>query len=592
MDQQTFAARFSADETCLAELERRWWPDGPRCPGCGSVGQAGRITTRAGHYSCRACGQQFTVTRGTALHGTHLPLPVWFRAMGLYAESGQTISARAIGQELNLPYSTAWTLRGRIRAMAADGTFPFPELVRPGPMKKGQKAAKLVPDMPLSYGDAPFRNLIIEGEALDALTCLRQPFQGLIDLVLIDPPYNTGSNFTYQDRFDPDEWRSGLKARLLAARPLLSETGAMMVCINDAGRATAEAVLAEVMSEQRVGSIVWRSRTGSATSATGLSEDHEHVLVYANPGFRFTGTERRYVHYGNPDQDERGDWHADNLSKAHTYMERPNGYFPILDPATGIAYPCNPDAVWRFVSRHHGGTARSGWYMEDLIADGRVIFPAEQRVETWPNMDALQAAIDRGDVPRSRGGGLLLRRGLPGLEFWVGKPVGFGRPRLKRFRGEHGSTMRPLSSWASSTFDRDQDHGGIVCGGTAEGTRDVQRLLGGKSFSYPKPLSLIEGLAAQATTPDSIVLDFFGGSGTTAHAVMSCNRHHGGTRRFILVSAPESRADQPGRNQTRDVTAARVRSVIEAEGWPEDFLYARVTRGRGRGDACWPLLGK
>lgn len=526
------------------------------------------------------------------MHGTHLPLPVWFMAMFLFAESGQSITARAIGQDLGLPYSTAWTLLRRIRAMAADGTFPFPGLVRPAPMKKGQKVAKLVPDMALSHGHVPFHNLIVEGEALDALACLRQPFQGLIDLVLIDPPYNTGNAFTYRDRFDPGEWRAGLKARLLAARPLLSEAGAMMVCINDAGRAAAEAVLEEVMPGKRLGSIVWRSRTGSATSVTGLSEDHEHVLVYANPGFRFAGTERRYVQYGNPDQDERGDWHADNLSKAHTYIERPNGYFPIFDPNTGITYPCNPDAVWRFVSRDHGGTARSGRYMEDLIADGRIIFPAEQRVETWPTMDALLVAIDHGDVPRSRGGGTLLRHGLPDLEFWVGRPVGFGRPRLKRFRGEHGSTMRPLSSWSSSTFDGDQDHGGIVCGGTAEGTREVQRLLGSKSFHYPKPLSLIEGLVAQATTPDSIVLDFFGGSGTTAHAVMSCNRHHGGRRRFIVVSAPESRADQPGWNQTRDVTATRVRRVIEAEGWPENFLYARVTRGRGRGDACWPLLGK
>lgn len=155
------------------------------------------------------------------------------------------------------------------------------------------------------------------------------------------------------------------------------------------------------------------------------------------------------------------------LTLGYSYKERPNLYYPLLDPKTGVAYPSNPDRVWVYASesRLKEGQTVQAKTMEEFIAIGQIIFPsAEQRVETWPTMEVLLAAIDAVDVPKS-GKPPLLRRDLPNLEFWVGRPC-----RCQNF--------------------------------------------GDRAFNYAKPLSLIKNLLQQVTRPGDIVLDFFAGSGT------------------------------------------------------------------------------
>jgi adenine-specific DNA-methyltransferase len=107
----------------------------------------------------------------------------------------------------------------------------------------------------------------------------------------------------------------------------------------------------EVMPGRRVGSFVWKTRSGS-NDETGarLSNDHEHVLVYANQSFAFSGESKDLTQYKNPDSDPRGPWKTGDLTKSHTYLERKNGYYPIQNPETGVWYPCNPSRVWAFAS--------------------------------------------------------------------------------------------------------------------------------------------------------------------------------------------------------------------------------------------------
>lgn len=301
------------------------------------------------------------------------------------------------------------------------------------------------------------RNLIIEGDNFDALRLLKVTHAGKIRVIYIDPPYNTGNkDWVYNDhyvgandRWRHSQWLEFLYRRLTLARDLLTPDGVIMVSINDENRSRLELLLDEVMPGRRLGSITWRTRQGSnADQQCFLSVDHEHVLVYGNPGFSFNGFAKSYEMYGNPDKDPRGDWTSDNLTLGFSRKERPNLYYPLIDSSNGVAYPASPENVWRYATRSRvkEGQKLQAKAMEEFIELGQIIFPAEQRVETWPTMEALLAAIDAVDVPKI-GKNPLLRRDLPNLEFWVGRPVGFGRPRFKRYKADLRNQTQPLSSW-------------------------------------------------------------------------------------------------------------------------------------------------
>jgi adenine-specific DNA-methyltransferase len=191
-------------------------------------------------------------------------------------------------------------------------------------------------------------------------------------------------------------------------------------------------------------------------------------------------------------------------------------------------------------------------------------------------MDALLAAIDNGDVPKG-GKSLLLRRDLPNLEYWVGRPVGFGRPQFKRYKADLRNQTQPLSSWIVPTFE-DGDYeaeNSFVSSTNQEGARVVAEIFGDRAFNYAKPLSLIKGLLAQATRPNDTILDFFAGSGTTGQAVLELNAEDGGQRRFILCSSTEATAKEPDKNLCRDVCAERMRRVIAGYGGKPGYTWAQ-----------------
>lgn len=445
--------------------------------------------------------------------------------------------------------------------------------------------------------EAGWNNLIIEGDNFDALRYLRMTHAGRVKCILIDPPYNTGmKDFVYNDHFinKDDSWRFStwiefLYQRLIIARDLLREDGVMLVCINDDNRAKLELLLDKVMPGMRIGSMTWRTRDSTSAKDRNFSDVHEHILIYGHRNFSFKGADKSQKKYKNPDKDPRGPWNIDPLTLAFDRFQRPNLFYPIFNPKTGRWYPCDANRVWAYASEKiekNLGRLESH-PMEEWIRQDKIVFPepGEETVKTWHSMEELLAAIDAGDIPVTpKKKNPLLTRETPDLEFWVGKPVGFGRPGFKKHWKDLRSHINPVSSWiARLNEDIDEDDSTTLRSREAgEGTGTIEKIFGRKVFSYPKPPSLMLQLVAQATDPDSLVLDFFAGSGTTGQAVLDQNMADGGNRRFILVSSSESNPEEPDKNICRDVCAPRVKAVIQGFGGREatggDFAYLRCRR--------------
>lgn len=426
-------------------------------------------------------------------------------------------------------------------------------------------------------GCTEHRNLIIEGDNFDSLRLLRATHTGKVRVIYIDPPYNTGNkdwvyNDSYvgqNDRWRHSQWLEFLYQRLTLARDLLSSDGVILVSINDENRSRLELLMDEVFPGRRVGSFVWRSRTGG-NDARGafFSDNHEHVLVYANPDFRFSGDEKSYSIYKHEEGGRL--FYLSDLTSPKDLRERPNTFYPIRDPKTDVWYPCNPGRVWAYATRLKikADQKLRGDTIEDLIEQGQVWFPSEQRVSVFASQSELEKAIDELDVPFS-GSTPLITRDTPELEQWVGRKIGYGRPRLKKFKDGLKNENSPISSWLTprqeaDTADSTQNM--PVVGTTEEGSRTLKEVMGDKAFPYPKPPSLLKGLLAQATRPDDIVLDFFAGSGTTGQVVMELNTEDGGRRRFILCSSTEANYKEPAKNLCRDVCAERMRRVMQGYG--------------------------
>jgi adenine-specific DNA-methyltransferase len=207
--------------------------------------------------------------------------------------------------------------------------------------------------------------------------------------------------------------------------------------------------------------------------------------------------------------------------------------------------------------------------MEHLIREKKVIWPVEDHVACYGSVEEIREAIRAGNAPKA------LRLGESPedqafwereLEFWVGKTIGYRKPRYKRHQCDVKRSEKPLSTWilpaATKKKEREQmDLEGLElmeAGYTSDGTSLLQEILGHKEFPYPKPLAIAQALIAQATGPDDIVCDFFAGSGTTAHAVLAQNAEDDGDRRFILVSNTEATAAEPDKNICRDITRQRL----------------------------------
>ena len=358
------------------------------------------------------------------------------------------------------------------------------------------------------------QNLYIEGDNLDALKLLQRSYFRRVKLIYIDPPYNTGHDFIYRDNFtmdaedyefqaelfddagnknfreNPDtnprfhsDWCSMIYSRLLIARNLLSDDGVIFISIDDNEQANLRKICDEVFGERNfVANIPWRKRTAKSDVPFGVSQDFEWIVCYAKTdsfAASVAGKTRKYFETEDfPDKP----WRIHDLTTQRTASERPNSFFTIVNPKTGDKFPAQTNRTWAITKET----------FQEYYAANRIIFP--------------------GDYP-------FLKISRPVLRYWKADDMAKAGENFGRI--------------AVSTKLPDE------VGMSQDGTRDATEIFGAKIFNFPKPVALIKFLIQVATDADSIVMDFFSGSATTAHAVMELNAADGGRRKFILVQLPE-----------------------------------------------------
>lgn len=383
----------------------------------------------------------------------------------------------------------------------------------------GKREALLTANAPIAKTLRPFReesvdfettkNLFIEGDNLDALKLLQETYLGKVKMIYIDPPYNTGNDFIYEDDFAENseeflrksnqvdekgnrlvankdsngrfhsDWLSMMYPRIKLARNLLSEDGVLFLTLDDTEVANMRRIGDEIFGESNfLANVVWQKKYAVANDDPGIGVMHDHVLVYRKSQAFVRGLLPRRAEqnarYTNLDNDPRGEWASDNYVSNKSKDERPTLWYSISHPRTGEEVWPEEHAVWRYSKEKH------------------------------------------------------LQIELEGRLFW-GPNQSYKKPRLKRYLKEVQQGIVPPTWW---TFEE--------CGHNDEAQKETAALLGQKVFSTPKPIRLIERMIAIAGAKDGIILDFFAGSGSTAHATLKANAKDGGTRQFIAVQLPEA----------------------------------------------------
>ena len=324
-------------------------------------------------------------------------------------------------------------------------------------------------------------NFLLEGDNLHSLRLLEKTHKGKIDVIYIDPPYNTkNKDFIYddckigdEDGFRHSKWLSFMAERLNIAEKLLSERGVIFISIDDNEQAALKMLCDEIFGDASfVALIPWRKRTAKSDVPFGISQDCESILCYANPLFKaaIKGKERKY--YETDDFPGRP-WRFHDLSKQTTIEERPNSNFTIVNPKNGEEFPVNPHRSWAITKET----------FEYYYKENRIIFPG-----------------DYGFLKISK----------PVLRYWK-------EDDIKKAGADYGLV-------AASTYLNPE-----IVGMTQDGTKEITELFGMKKFSFPKPIGLIKHLVEIATVRnnEASILDFFAGSGTTAQAVLELNKNDG-----------------------------------------------------------------
>lgn len=358
-------------------------------------------------------------------------------------------------------------------------------------------------------------HVLIEGDNLNALAALSYTHAGKIDVIYIDPPYNTGNkDFVYNDSFVEKEdgyrhskWLSFMDRRLRIAKKLLSERGVIFISIDDNEQAQLKMLCDEIfLPEKFVATIPWRKRTAKSDVPHFLSQDYEWVLCYVESNFSAGVQKETRKYFETPDFPNRP-WRFHDLTKQTSAIERPNSFFTMVNPNTGEKFPANSNRTWAITEET----------FETYFSQNRIIFPGD---------------YDFMNISK------------PVLRYWK-------EDDEKKAGARFGYTT-------VSTYINDE------VGMTQDGTKDITNIFGEKAFGFPKPLSLIKYLL-KISNPhykDITILDFFAGSGTTLHATMQLNAEDGGHRKCILVTNNEN-------NICESVTYERNRRVIQGYTTPK-----------------------
>ena len=375
--------------------------------------------------------------------------------------------------------------------------------------------------------DAP-NHIIIEAENLHALVALTYTHAGKIDVMYLDPPYNTGNkDFIYNDSYVDSEdsyrhskWLSFMEKRLKIAKTLLSDKGVIFISIDDNEQANLKLLCDEVLGQENfVALIPWRKRTAKSDVPHGLSQDYEWILCYAKTDFLAGVEKETRKYYETPDFPNKP-WRVHDLTKQTSAEERPNSFFTIINPKTKEEYPANPNRTWAITQET---------FLEYYNAN-RIVFP--------------------GDYD-------FLRISKPALRYW---------------KADDEKKAGELFGFTSVSTNLPSE-----VGMTQDGTKDIDAVFGSKVFGFPKPLSLIKYLLQVATprAKNVIVLDFFAGSGTTFHATMKLNAEDGGCRQCILVTNNEN-------GICENVTYERNKRVIQGYTTPKGEQVEGLTKNNLR----------
>lgn len=383
----------------------------------------------------------------------------------------------------------------------------------------------------LSCGEGPWENLIIEGDNFDALRALKMAYNGKVKCIYIDPPYNTGNkDFVYNDRFvdREDSWRHStwcefMWQRLTLAKDLLREDGVIFVSIDDNEVAPLRLMMDRIFgADNWISSLIWKKSYGGGAKTKHILGLHEYVYCYAQSKNQLP----EFWLPTDPDAEEK--------------------YYKFKDEnfATRGPYRIKPLEATKSMD------ARPNLVFAIKAPDGTEIWPKRQ---WWWSKERVEESLSKNE--------------LHFIKTPKGWSISYKQYLIKDDGEERG--VKPFS-----LID------GIY---TQQGTDDLRKLFDGEVvLQFPKPVALIEKLINIASNKDDLILDFFAGSGTTAHAVLKLNQEDGGHRRFILVSSRENTEAEPEKNLCRDVCARRVRRVIEGyadtPGTGGSFAYLRAER--------------
>ena len=389
-------------------------------------------------------------------------------------------------------------------------------------------------------------NIYIEGDNLEALKILQESYLGKIKCIYIDPPYNTGNDFIYNDNFNKDsqqelldsgqidedgnrlvtnnhsngkfhsDWLSMIYPRLKLARNLLSSNGVIFISIDDSEIHNLKQVCDEIFGMHNfIATFIWQRAFSPVNLNKFSSQNHDYILTYAkNIEFiDWNGLERSDAsnsRYSNPDNDSRGPWTSGDFSVGPRIEEK---VYPITLPSGRIVLPPS-GRCWRVTEEK----------FKEMLKENRV---------------------------------------------WFGKD-GDGVPRQKRFLKDVKTSITPMTVW---TYDE--------VGHSQEAKKELNRLFNEKAiFDYPKSLKLLERLFQLSLKDEDIILDFFSGSATTAHALLNFNAKNNKKNKFILVQLPErcnekSEAYKNGYKTICDIGEERIKRATKKvkEGTNADIDY-------------------
>ena len=431
----------------------------------------------------------------------------------------------------------------------------------------------LTEEKPLLIDNGGEMNFLLEGDNLAALRLLEKTHRGRIDLIYIDPPYNTGNkDFVYddcfvdaQDTFRHSKWLSLMSKRLELAKHLLSKRGAIFISIDDREQAGLKLLCDSIFDESCfVADVSWQRTYSKRNDSKGIPAEVEHILVYSKNiqwiPQRLPRTAEMNEKYGSQDGDPR-EWSSVTVNAPGAATHQGMVY-AIQHPITGeFLYPPT-GRCWGF-GQPQMFDYMSEWADYELKPlndyDKRCeICEQSKGVPTTINALVLRDSLEhaRQSAVERYEQGLKKEKPWPLLYF-----TAKGRGGLRRKQYLDTSAGRVASNlWLHTEV-----------GHTGTAANELANIFGGHSpFDTPKPVALIDRVLQIASQPDSIILDFFAGSGTTGHAVLAHNAAHSDSRRkFILCTNNEN-------NICRNVTYERIKRVMEREGYAASLKYYRI----------------